>query len=123
YRVRAAVAESLALRFPNEPDGFLAIATVRIVAGDFVGVPPYARRVIVMDSLSLQGKSPVCRACDAFGTLLAAYAAMGSDSFPAVERVAREWIGLQPTAAAPWLMLAKALRWRGQYDEALQALK
>ncbi len=122
YPVRAAVAESLALRFPNEPDGPLAVARVRIVAGDFVGALPYARRVIAMDSQSLQGKTAVCRACDAYATLLTAYAAMGSDSFPAVERVAREWIRHQPKSASPWLMLAGALSWRGRSDEAVEAL-
>jgi DNA-binding SARP family transcriptional activator/TolB-like protein len=122
YRVRAAVAESLALRFPNEPDGPLAMATMRVNSGDFVGALPYARRVIAMDSLSLLGKMPVCRACNAFGTLLTAYKGMGSDSFPAVERVAREWSRLQPKAAGAWLMLAGALSWRGRNDEALEAL-
>ncbi len=122
YRVRAAVAESLTLRFPNEPDGHLAMATLRVAAGDFVGALPYARRVIAMDSLSLQRKTPVCRACDAFEVLLSAYAAIGIDSFPAVERAAREWIQRQPKSSSAWLMLAGALSWRGRNDDALQAL-
>lgn len=122
YSVRAAVAESLTLRFPNEPDGPLAMATSRIFRGDFLGALPYARRVIVMDSLSLQGKTALCRACEAFGAVLSAYAAMGIDSFPAVERVAHEWIQRQPKSSSAWLMLAKALAQRGRNDEALQAL-
>jgi DNA-binding SARP family transcriptional activator/tetratricopeptide (TPR) repeat protein len=122
YSVKAAIAESLALRFPNEPDGPLAMAGVRLVAGDFSGAVSYARRAIAMDSLSLQGEMPACRACVAFGTLLAAYKGMGSDSFPAIERVAREWIRLQPKVAGAWLMLAEALSWRGRSDQALEAL-
>ncbi|MCI0436097.1 MAG: hypothetical protein L0271_21015 [Gemmatimonadetes bacterium] len=122
YPVRAAVAESLAVRFPSEPDGHLAMASVHIAAGDFSAAIPYARRVIAMDSLSLQGKTPVCRACDAFRALLSAYAAMGTDSFPAVERVAREWIQRQPGSSSAWLTLAAALNWRGRQEDALQAL-
>ncbi len=123
YPVRAAVAESLTLRFPNEPDGHLAMATLRFNAGDFAGARTYARRVIAMDSLSLQGKTPVCRACDAFEVLLRSYAASGIDSFPAVERTAREWIQRQPTSYLAWHMLAVALSWRGRTDEALEALQ
>lgn len=123
YPVRAAVAESLTLRFPNEPDGHLAMATLRLYAGDFAGARTHARRVIAMDSLSLQGKTPVCRACDAFEVLLRSYAASGIDSFPAVERTAREWIQRQPTSYSAWHMLAVALSWRGRNNEALQALQ
>ena len=123
YPVRAAVAESLTLRFPNEPDGHLAMASLRFYAGDFVGARTYARRVIAMDSQSLQGTTPVCRACDAFEVLLRSYAASGIDSFPAVERTAREWIQRQPTSYSAWHMLAVALSWRGRNDEALEALQ
>jgi tetratricopeptide (TPR) repeat protein len=122
YPVRAAVAESLSLRYPNEPDGPLAMASVRVHAGDFAGALPYARRVIAMDSLSLELKTPLCRACEAFRVLLSAYAAMGSDSFPAVERTANEWIRRQPKSSSAWLMLAKAQASRGRGDRALQAL-
>lgn len=122
YRERAAAAESLTLRFPNEPDGPLAMASVLVAAGNFAGAIPYARRVIAMDSLSLQGKTPVCRACDAFSALLSAYAAMGTDSFPAVERAAREWIQRQPKSRSAWLMFAEALSWRGRNGDAILAL-
>lgn len=123
YPMRAAVAESLTLRFPNEPEGHLAMATLRFYAGDFVGARTYARRVIAMDSLSFQGKTPICRACDAFDVLLRSYAASGIDSFPAVERTAREWIQRQPTSWLAWHMLAVALSWRGRNAEALDALQ
>jgi DNA-binding SARP family transcriptional activator/TolB-like protein len=120
--VRAAVAESLTVRFPNEPDGPLAMTGVRIAAGDFSGALPYARRVIEMDSLSLQGRTPLCRACEAFRALLFAYAALGVDSMPAVERAARDWIRRQPRSSSAWLMLSKSLALRGRKDEALEAL-
>jgi DNA-binding SARP family transcriptional activator len=123
YPVRAAVAESLALRFPHEPDGHLAMATLRLYAGDFVGARTHARRVIAMDSLSLQRNTLVCRACDAFEVLLRSYAASGIDSFSAVERTAREWIQRQPTSYSAWHMLAVALSWRGRHDDASAALQ
>lgn len=119
---RAAIAESLAYRFPSEPEGLLALATIHIAAGDFGRSLPLLRRVIAMDSLSLRRSTALCRACDGFGALLSAYAAMGLDSLAAVERTAREWIALRPSSASPWLMLAKALAWRGRSGEALRAV-
>jgi tetratricopeptide (TPR) repeat protein len=121
YASRLAAAESLAVRYPTDPDGHLALATVRFIAGDFVGAIPHARRVIAMDSLELGGKRAVCTACDAFDVLIWTYRSIGTDSFPAVERTAREWIKRQPEAALAWRMLAEALAWRGQRAEALNA--
>jgi hypothetical protein len=81
YSVRAAIADSLTRLFPNEPEGHIAMSTLRVADGDFVGALSHARHVIGMDSLSFQGNTPVCRGCDAFEVLLSAYAAMGIDSF------------------------------------------
>jgi DNA-binding SARP family transcriptional activator/TolB-like protein len=122
YLVRTAIADSLTRLFPNEPEGHIAMSTLRVADGDFIGALSHARHVIGMDSLSFQGKTPVCRGCDAFEVLLSAYAAMGVDSFPAVERAAREWIQRKPESSSAWLMLAGALTWRGQHDDALEAL-
>ena len=121
--VRSAVTDSLTSRFPNEPEGHLAMASARIAAGDFAGAVPYARYVIDMDSIGLNGTASVCRACDAFAILLTAYAAMGTEALSAVEHSAREWIARQPQGASPWLMLAGVLNSRGRGGEALQALQ
>ncbi|HSL72626.1 MAG TPA: BTAD domain-containing putative transcriptional regulator, partial [Longimicrobiales bacterium] len=122
YAPRAAYAESLAIRFPSEPSGHLAVATLRVAIGNFLGAVPYAQRAIALDSASLQNEPPVCYACDAYEILLKAYASIGVDSFLAVERTARDWINRQPGSGAGWQALAGALSWRGEKDAALDAL-
>ncbi|MEX2285272.1 MAG: BTAD domain-containing putative transcriptional regulator, partial [Gemmatimonadota bacterium] len=107
YAVHLAVAETLALRFPSEPDGHLALASVRVVAGDFLSGVPHARRVLDLDSLSLMGKTPVCRACDAYALLTSAY--VSADSLPAAERTVRDWIRRLPSSSAAWNNLANVL--------------
>jgi DNA-binding SARP family transcriptional activator/TolB-like protein len=115
----AALADSLVARYPNEPDGYLALGTVRALAGDFLAAIDLLRRVIAMDSLSLRGKSVQCRACDAYLSLVGVYESL--DSFPAAERTAREWIRLQPARAAPWDALANALTLNGRWANAVEA--
>jgi serine/threonine-protein kinase len=121
-RRRGAMAESLLTAFPSEPEGHAAVAKEHVSAGDFAGGLSHAQRAIVAASLIPPDGLPACPACDAYGVLTTAYNAMGIDSFPAVERAAREWIAHRPTAAAGWLMLAKALSWRGLRDDAVRAL-
>jgi len=115
----AAVVDSLVARYPNEPDGYLALGTVRTIAGDFLAAIEPFRRVLAMDSLSLQGKAVPCRACDAYLAIVSAYESV--DSLPAAERTAREWIRLQPAWAAPWDASAGVLTLGGNWARAQEA--
>jgi tetratricopeptide (TPR) repeat protein len=117
---RLVLAESLATRYPTEPDGhFLLGMAKRTHSGDFTGSIPHLRRVIAMDSLSLNGGPVRCLACDAFAEIIAAYHL--ADSIPAAERVAREWVALQPSAARAWVYLATTLERQNRFEEALAA--
>jgi DNA-binding SARP family transcriptional activator/TolB-like protein len=116
-----AVAESLATRYPTEPDGHLLLARALMVSGDFLGAVPHLRRVIAMDSLGLLGVAPGCRACEALGDLTSAY--LAADSFPAAERVTREWERVQPRSTGPWQLRSFMLSASGRYAEALDALR
>jgi Flp pilus assembly protein TadD len=116
---RLALAETLVARHPTEPDGPLFLGEALLWSGDFGGALPHLRRAVAMDSLSLRGESPRCRACDALLATATAY--MLADSLPAAEREAREWVRLQPGSARAWQTLASTLEYQGRLDEARAA--
>ncbi|MGI9179809.1 MAG: BTAD domain-containing putative transcriptional regulator [Longimicrobiaceae bacterium] len=116
---RLPLAETLAIRYPTEPDGEYLLGRARLWGGDFLGALPHLRRVVAMDSLSLRGVQPRCRACDALAEAVFAYSM--ADSFPAAERTAREWTRLQPGSARSWSALARVLEFQDRYGEALAA--
>ena len=114
-----AVAETLAIRYPTEPDGHYLLAMARLNSGDALGALAHLRRVVAMDSLGLRGTQARCRACEAFTGIVSAY--QFADSATAAERVAREWLKLQPRSARPWHALAWVLEMQGRFPEALDA--
>ncbi len=116
-----ALAETLVVRYPAEPDGELALGSALAWAGDPLGSIPHLRRAVVMDSLSLRGQALRCRACDAFAGIVAAYET--ADSLDAAERTAREWVRLQPASYQAWGALAGVLACETRLDAALDALK
>ncbi len=114
-----AIAESLVTRYPDEPGSELALGRARSWSGDFLGALPHLRRAVRLDSLSLIGRSPWCRACDALYMLLATY--LSADSVAAAERTARDWTRMQPNAVAAWWALTSILGREERYDSALTA--
>ncbi len=121
----SAYAETLAVRFPMEPEGHLSLGIVRTGDGDFFGAMPLLWRVIAMDSLALRGAGPApphrCFACMAYGGIVNAH--MLADSVSAAEQVAREWMRRQPGAPEPWRWLGLALVMQERYEEAAAALR
>src|SRR6185312_9122812 len=85
---RMEVAESLATRYPMEPEGHIALATTLVAAGDFLGAVPHLQHVIDMDSSAKITAQPLCSACVAFDDLVQAY--IMADSIAVAERAARE---------------------------------
>ena len=122
---RIAVAESLTVRYPTEPEGYTWLAAARNSSGDFLGAVEPLRKVIRMDSLSLRASErkdgpPVrCHACIAYLMLVSTYAYM--DSLPAALRTAEEWQRAQPQAAGPAGQVSWVLMLAGRYREALTA--
>ena len=116
-----AFAETLATRYPAEPDGHLMVADARLLAGDFLAALPHLERVIAADSLGLRGIRGRCRGCEAFAGAASAYTF--ADSFQAAERVTREWIRIQPAAREAWRWLGVVLAGQGRYDEGVAALR
>ncbi len=116
-----AVAETLAFRYPADPDGQFALGRVRVDAGEFLGAVEPLERVLAMDSLSLSGHPAHCRACDAYLELVGAY--VWADSLPAAERIAHRFVSRQPTSGQAWLGLAYVLELAGQDSAALEAYR
>ncbi|MGH7552075.1 MAG: hypothetical protein ACREMQ_03505, partial [Longimicrobiales bacterium] len=114
-----AIAETLAIRYPTEPDAFYLRGRTRVLQGNLDGALGDFMRVVAMDSLSLRGATPHCRACDALDETVSTYILM--DSVPAAERVSRDWTRRQPRAARPWVLLAATLDYQDRPQEALAA--
>ena len=102
-----AIADTLITRYPTEVEGHLYSGLVRVIEGDFLGSVAPFERVIAMDSSSLHAARVTCAACEAFGSLVSAYAL--ADSARAAERVARRWLAIQPTSPVAAIQLASAL--------------
>ncbi len=119
----AAFAETLAARFPTEPEGQLMLGQARFGDADFLGAVPHLWRVIAMDSLALRaGRTSLrCLACMAYAEIANAY--LHADSARAAERVARDWIGRQPGAREAWRWLGVSLAVQDRFDEAAAALR
>jgi DNA-binding SARP family transcriptional activator/tetratricopeptide (TPR) repeat protein len=114
-----ALAESLVVRFPTEPDGHLFLGKARLWSGEFLSSLPHLRRAVEMDSISLAGGTPRCLACDAMGDIVTAY--LLADSLPAAEREARRWTQLQPGSARSWHALGSTLEYQNRLAEAKSA--
>ncbi|HKG95161.1 MAG TPA: protein kinase, partial [Gemmatimonadaceae bacterium] len=116
-----AVAETLAIRYPDEVEGPLYAGIAATVEGRFPAAIPYFRRVVAMDSSGLRGEGARCAACEALEQTVAAYQQM--DSLAAAEREARSWIRLQPKSARAWIWLVSVLDLQGRHEEALGAYR
>jgi DNA-binding SARP family transcriptional activator/Tfp pilus assembly protein PilF len=116
---RFAYAESLAVRYPEEPDGHLLLGRAKRSRGDFLGAIPHFRLVVTMDSLGLDGRSALCRGCDAHGEAIETYSL--ADSASAAFRWAREWTERQPASSRAWNALAELLLAHDRFGEALEA--
>lgn len=117
---RLAIAETLAVRYPTEPEGLLLLGKAQVAAAQFVEAARTLRRVVQMDTLSLRGTTMKCRACDAYWDLVSAW--VYADSMRRAEQVGREFAEVLPGRAAPWGALATVLEHTNRIDEAVDAV-
>jgi DNA-binding SARP family transcriptional activator/TolB-like protein len=115
---RLAIAESLAVRFPAEPEGHLMLGRMQTWAGDFHAAIPGLYAALAMDSAALGDPTPVCTACEALAELLTAYAL--ADSLPRAEEIAREWLRRFPSSVGAADALARMLEYQGIVTEAME---
>ncbi|MGQ0814311.1 MAG: BTAD domain-containing putative transcriptional regulator [Gemmatimonadota bacterium] len=115
-----AVAETLAIRYPAEPDGHFLLGYARMWGGDPLGAVPHFRTVVRMDTASLvDGRGLRCRACDALGEIGTAFGL--ADSGAVLLRFAQDWLRVQPESRGAWGQLSYAYEQAGRYAEAIAA--
>ncbi len=110
-----AVAETLATRYPSEPDAHLLLGSVRATVGDYAGAIESARLVRTMEA-RIAVEAPQCRACDAYNLEISALISV--DSLARAEQMARDWIRAYPRSLAARARLADVLERAGRLDEA-----
>ena len=116
-----AIAETLAVRYPAEPDAQMLLGESRASQGDFLGAIAALRRVIVVDSLAYSGRPAPCLACDAYSAVVQMY--VYADSLDAAVRVAREWMAREPASPLPLGQLATVLEVGGREDSVLATFR
>ena len=115
-----AIAETLAIRYPSEPDARLLLGTVLATTGDFAGAVREARHIRQTEP-SDEVPGPDCKVCRAYELEISALIA--ADSLGPAERVAREWIAAAPRFLPPRGRLADVLERAGRLEEAEAALR
>ncbi|HEX6052321.1 MAG TPA: BTAD domain-containing putative transcriptional regulator [Gemmatimonadaceae bacterium] len=101
-----AVAETLATRYPNDPDALRTVGYVRSAAGDWSGAAAVLLRAITIDSAAGTRTGSNCRLCRSYRDLGEIY--FWWDSLPAALRVAGQLQDLQPNAYHALYMRAVA---------------
>jgi DNA-binding SARP family transcriptional activator len=118
--VMAAIAETLSVRYPLDPDGHILLGFVRDGQGDFVAAIASFERAIAIDSAAGSTTGPYCRRCLALGRMTHTY--MWWDSAGAAERTGRRIIALGPDEPKNWNALTEPLLRQGRRAEAETAL-
>jgi tetratricopeptide (TPR) repeat protein len=116
-----AIADSLVTRHPHDPHGHVLFGRALAGSGDLHGALASLQRAVRLDSLGSPGLSPDCAACEAFASLVSFNLAL--DSLQAADRIAREWVRLQPGSGHGWHTLASVLEWQGKAEESLAAIR
>jgi DNA-binding SARP family transcriptional activator len=112
-----AAADSLASRYPNDPEALVQAAyAFGVATSDLSRAEPLLLRAIALDSAGGNPGAPPCRMCEALHELTERY--LWADSFALAEGTARREVRLRPAAAASWEQLARVLRHRGRFAEA-----
>ena len=118
--VAAAIAETLTVRYPTDPDGHILLGRVRASQTDYSAAVAAFERAVTIDS-SAGTTGPYCRMCLAMGNMIHAY--QWWDSAGAAERVGRRIIAIRPEEQKHWNSLVEALLRQGRRAEALAALE
>ncbi|MCC7134074.1 MAG: hypothetical protein IT352_15560 [Gemmatimonadales bacterium] len=114
-------AESLATRFPRDPEG-LALAARALASARLIDarIRDLYERAIAIDSAAGTDRDGPCRLCGTLAELMAVLRT--ADSTAAAERVARRWHALRPNDPAPIVALALLRFSQGRYDSAASTL-
>lgn len=114
-----AIAETLATRYPHEPDALLAYAKALGQVGRQRAAIPYVQRVLATDTPGMNNMAR-CRACAAFGLLDEIYSSL--EALPELVELGRLRRELQPKNYSAWVQYWSALTRVGNYEGALAAM-
>jgi DNA-binding SARP family transcriptional activator/TolB-like protein/Flp pilus assembly protein TadD len=114
-----AYADTLARRYPLDPDGLMMSGLALTARGDFEASIRQYNRVLALDSLSF--RTARCLACDTYEQLWWSYVL--SDSISAAERIARDLVARRPDDPSARWLLAVSLERRGKTREAWSAAR
>ena len=105
-----AVAESLSLRYPGEPQSYLQVSNAYVSRGDWAAARNAVERAIAIDSATEPLERQACRLCEDLNHLSTIY--LWWDSLDAAERTAHRYLRLRPDNYYPRhiLVLTAALR-------------
>jgi tetratricopeptide (TPR) repeat protein len=116
-----AIAETLAVRYPQEVDGHFMFGLSLALIGEPRAAIPHYERVVTMDSASLRSSAAACAACLAIDALIDAHVML--DSLGEAKRLARVWLGIDPGSAAARSRLILLLDGEGRYADAMDVLR
>ena len=114
-----AIAETLTVRYPSDPDGQILLGDVRFSLGDWKGSVEAYERAVALDSAAGALGGANCRVCIALNGVSGAY--LWWDSTAAAERAARRQVRLRPTSHSGWSDLVEPLLRQGRRAEAESA--
>jgi len=111
-----AIAETLAVKYPADPDGQVQLGVARNNQGDWAGAVAAYQRAFALDSAAGALSGPYCRVCQTLAGMAGAY--LPWDSAGAAERVIRRLIALRPNERPAWGHLVEILARQGRRAEA-----
>jgi DNA-binding SARP family transcriptional activator len=114
-----ALAETLTVKYPSDPEGHILLGSVEGRAGNWAASIAAYNRAVALDSTAGVLQSPFCRVCVAVGGLGLQY--LWWDSAGAAERSARRLMALRPAETNAWSNLIEPLLRQGRFREAMQA--
>jgi tetratricopeptide (TPR) repeat protein len=119
--VAVAIAETLTVRYPTDPDGHIMLGRVVAGKGEYAAAVAAFERAIVIDSAAGTTTGPYCRMCLALEGMIYTY--LGWDSAGAAERVGRRIFALRPNDPRHWTNLVEPLLRQGRRAEAEAAFE
>ncbi|MGQ0702017.1 MAG: BTAD domain-containing putative transcriptional regulator [Gemmatimonadales bacterium] len=115
-RRAVAVADTLAVLLPDDPEAQRLVGNIRSFDGDYTRSVAAFDRAVALDSAMRGSTRTACRLCTALAELSNVYE--GWDSLAAVERTLRRWVRLRPNDPRGWLSLEAFLEQAGRWEEA-----
>ena len=114
-----AIAETLTVKYPSDPEGHILLGTIEERAGNWAAAGRAYARAVAIDSAAGALQSPYCRVCTALFGMARQY--LWWDSAAAAERTARRLIALRPGEPYIWGSLIEPLLRQERRGEAVAA--